>query len=128
MAEKRCNYRHPKRLPVKFGVGIASVSGFTEDLSHFGLFIKTGAVYGPGQELVVELNLQQEFLIRIVVKVRWAKKVPPALLRSYKGGMGFTIIRFLEGEEYYRAFCDELQQIRAERNNFGAKGLVCNLE
>lgn len=128
MAEKRCNYRHLKRLPVKFGVGVASICGFTEDISHFGLFIKAGAVYGPGQELIVELNLQQKFPVRMVVKTRWAKKVPPALLRNYKGGMGFTIIRFLEGEEYYRAFCDELQQIRAERNSFGAKGLVCNLE
>ena len=128
MAEKRCNYRHLKRLPIKFGVGVASISGFTEDISHCGLFIKTGAVFGVGQELVVELNLQQKFLVRMIVKIRWSKKVPPALLRNFKGGMGFTIIRFLEGEEYYRTFCDELQQIRAERNNFGAKGLVCHLE
>ncbi len=120
MADKRDNYRHLKRLPVKFGVGTANTFGYTEDISHFGLFIKAGIVQGPGRELIVELNLPQEHLVRMVAKVQWAKRIPPALLRSYKGGMGFTIIRFLEGEEYYRTLCDELQQIRAERNNLGS--------
>lgn len=120
MADKRDNYRHLKRLPVKFGVGTANTLGYTEDISHCGLFIKAGTVQGPGRELVVELNLPQEHLVRMVAKVQWAKRIPPALLRSYKGGMGFAIIRFLEGEEYYRTLCDELQQIRAERNNLGS--------
>lgn len=121
MADKRDNYRHLKRLPVKFGVGTANISGFTEDVSHYGLFIKSGSVQGPGRELIVELCLSQEHLVKMVVKVQWAKRIPPALLRSYKGGMGFTIVRFLEGEEYYRALCDELQQIREERNKVGTK-------
>lgn len=121
MADKRDNYRHLKRLPVRFGVEVANASGFTEDISHDGLFIKTGLVQGPGRKLIVELNLPQERLVRMVAKVQWAKRIPPTLLRSYKGGMGFTIVRFLDGENYYRALCDELQQIRAERNNFGTK-------
>lgn len=122
MPDKRDNYRHLKRLPVKFGIGAATTSGFTEDLSNFGLFIKTGLVQGPGRELVVDLSLSQgEHIVKMVVKVQWAKRVPPALLRSYKGGMGCTIVRFLEGEEYYRALCDELQQIRMERNSVTPK-------
>ena len=124
MADKRDNYRHLKRLPVKFGVEVANASGFTEDISHDGLFIKTGLVQGPGRRLVIELTLPQDRSVKIVAKVQWAKKIPPALLRTYKGGMGFTIVRFLDGEEYYRALCDELQQIRAERNNFGTKSLI----
>ena len=124
MADKRDNYRHLKRLPVKFGIGGASISGFTEDISHLGFFIKAGSVHGPGRELVVELILPQDRLVRMVAKVQWAKRIPPALLRSYKGGMGFTIVRFLDGEEYYRALCDELQNKRAERNNFGIKSLA----
>ena len=124
MADKRDNYRHLKHLPVKFGVDAANASGFTEDISHYGLFIKTALVQGPGRKLVVELNLPQERLVRMLVKVQWAKRIPPALLRTYKGGMGFTIIRFLDGEEYYRALCDELQQMRTERNNLGTKNLV----
>lgn len=128
MADKRDNYRHLKRLPVKFGVGAANISGFTEDVSHFGIFIKTGTVQGPGRELVVELTLPQGRLVKMVAKVQWAKRIPPALLRSYKGGMGFTIVRFQEGEEYYRALCEELQQIRAERNNFGIKSLAREIE
>lgn len=124
MADKRDNYRHLKRLPVKFGVEVANASGFTEDISHDGLFIKTGLVQGPGRRLVVELTLPQDRLVKVVAKVQWAKKIPPALLRTYKGGMGFTIVRFLDGEKYYRALCDELQQIRVERNNFGTKSLA----
>jgi hypothetical protein len=123
VADKRDNYRHLKRLPVKFGVGAASTSGFTEDISHFGFFIKAGLVQGPGRELVVELSLPPDCLVRMVAKVQWAKRIPPALLRSYKGGMGFTIVRFLEGEEYYRALCDELQQVRMERNRWTTKNL-----
>lgn len=124
MADKRDNYRHLKRLPVKFGIGVASSSGFTEDISHFGFFIKAGSVHGPGRELVVELILPEDRLVRMVAKVQWAKKIPPALLRSYKGGMGFAIVRFMGGEEYYRALCDELQNKREERNNFGIKSLA----
>lgn len=124
MADKRDNYRHLKRLPVKFGVGAASISGFTEDISHFGFFIKASLVQGPGRELVVELNLPHEQLVRMIAKVQWAKRIPPALLRSYKGGMGFTIVRFLEGEEYYRALCDELQLLRVERNCRTTKSLA----
>jgi len=124
VADKRDNYRHLKRLPVKFGVGTASTLGYTEDISHFGFFIKSGLVQGPGRELVVEITLPQERLVKIVAKVQWAKRIPPALLRSCKGGMGFTIVRFLEGEEYYRALCDELHQIREERNNLGATSLA----
>lgn len=124
MVDKRDNYRHLKRLPVKFGVGTANTFGYTEDISHFGFFIKAGLVQGPGRDLTVELTLPQDRLVKMVAKVQWAKRIPAALLRTYKGGMGFTIVRFLEGEEFYRALCDELQQIREERNNLGAKSLT----
>lgn len=121
MADKRDIYRHLKRLPVKFGVGVANTFGYTEDISPFGLFIKASLVQGPGRELVVELSLPQERLVRMVVKVAWAKRIPLALLRTYKGGMGFTLIRFLEGEKDYRALCDELHHRRMERNSIGSK-------
>ena len=124
MTDKRDNYRHLKRLPVKFGVGSANTLGYTEDISDFGFFIKAGLVQVPGRELAVELTLPQDRLVKMVAKVQWAKRIPPALLRTYKGGMGFTIVRFLEGEEFYRALCDELQQIREERNNLGTKSLT----
>lgn len=123
MADKRDNYRHLKRLPVRFGVGTASTSGYTDDISNFGFFIKASLVQGAGRELVVELTLPQDRLVRMVAKVQWAKRIPPALLRTYKGGMGFTIVRFLEGEEYYRSLCDELHQLRMERNSMTTKSL-----
>lgn len=125
MADKRDNYRHLKRVPIKFGIEAATTAGFTEDISQYGMFIKTGLVQGPGRELVVELILPQERKVKLVVKVQWAKRVPPALLRSYKGGMGVIILRFLEGEESYVAFCDELHQLRMERNNLTPKSLCC---
>lgn len=124
MAEKRDNYRHHKRIQVRFGIGTASASGFTEDISHFGLFVKAGIVQSPGRELIVELSLLQDRLVKLVAKVQWAKKVPPAMLRSCKAGMGLSIVRFLEGEEYYRALCEELQELRVERNSLGAKSLA----
>lgn len=123
MANMRDHYRYLKRFPVKFGVGSANMHGFTEDLSVRGLFIKTGLVQGPGRELVVELSLPKDCLVRMIAKVQWAKRLPPALLRSYKGGMGFAIVRFLEGEEYYRALCDELQQVHMERNSMTTRSL-----
>lgn len=125
MADKRDNYRHLKRLQVKFGVGVANNTGFTEDISRLGLFIKASSVQSSGRELIIELSLPQDRLVKMVAKVQWAKKIPPALLRSYKGGMGFTIVRFLEGEEDYYALCDELHQIRMERNSLGTKPLSC---
>lgn len=123
MADKRDNYRHLKRLPVKFGIGVATISGFTEDISPFGLFVKAGLVQGRGRELVVELSLPHNHLVKMVAKVEWEKKIPSALLRTYKGGMGFTILRFCEGEEHYRALCDELQKVRHERDSICSKNL-----
>lgn len=123
VADKRDNYRHLKRFPIKFGLGVANTFGFTEDISHFGIFIKAGLVQGPGRELVVELSLPQDCFVRMIAKVQWAKKVPPALLRTYKGGMGLTIVRFLDGEEHYRALCDQLHQVRMERNSIATKHL-----
>lgn len=121
VADKRDNYRHLKRLPVKFFMGEFSGSGYTEDISHYGLFIKAGLVQGPGRQLTVELTLPEDRLVRMVARIQWAKRVPPALLRTCKGGMGFTIVRFLDGEEYYRSLCDDLHQIRIERNSVGIK-------
>jgi hypothetical protein len=121
VADKRDNYRHKKRLPVKFGVGEVMASGFTEDISNYGLFVKAGVVHAPGRELIVELSLPSGLPVKLVVKVEWAKKIPQAMLRTHKGGMGFTILRFLEGEEAYGAFCDELHKILMERNSYSKK-------
>lgn len=121
MADKRDNYRHLKRLPVRFGIGAANTAGFTEDISDDGLFVKAGLVQGGGRELVVELTLAEGRVVRLVAKVQWAKRIPPALLRTCKGGMGLRIMRFLDGEDAYRAYCAELRRIREERNSIGKR-------
>lgn len=117
MAEKRDNYRHRKRIAVRFGLESPNASGYTEDLSNDGIFIKSALVQGPGRELQVELKLDDGQLVRLIAKVQWAKRVPPALLRSCKGGMGLSIVRFLEGDVAYYALCDELRQLQYEREH-----------
>jgi len=116
MAEKRDNYRHRKRMALRFGVDAPNTTAFTEDISDEGLFIKAGLVQPVGRELQVEIDLGGGRIIRLLARVQWAKKVPPALLRSYKGGMGVRIVRFSDGEEHYRALCDELHHIKRERD------------
>src|SRR5512133_1694156 len=96
MAEKRDNYRHRKRIAVRFGVEAPNASGFTEDLSNYGLFIKSALVQNPGRELIVELKLDNGQLVKLFAKVEGAKRVPPVLLRTCKGGMGVSIVRVLE--------------------------------
>lgn len=124
MAEKRDNYRHRKRIAVRFGLESPNASGYTEDLSNDGIFIKSALVHGPGREVEVELKLDNQQLVRLIAKVQWAKRVPPALLRTCKGGMGLGIIRFVEGEAAYRDLCEDLRQIQHERENVVARPLI----
>lgn len=124
MAEKRDNYRHRKRLKVRFGVDAPGTAGFTEDLSNYGLFVKSGLVLGPGRILVVEVVLDDERVVRMRAKVQWAKRVPPALLRTCKGGMGLSILEIQEGAAEYRDLCDELRRIKEERESVVSRTTV----
>lgn len=107
MAEKRWKKRHRRRLPVRYGLDGPTRVGFTEDINHGGIFIKTAMIANPGTQLHVELRLPKGE-VAFIGEVRWAKRVPASVLHKLKGGMGVSIKRFLAGEELYQQVCDEL--------------------
>ena len=113
MAESRYKKRHRKRFSVKFGVDEVVKFGFTDDINHGGLFIRSAVCVKPGVKIKVEIQ-QPQGLIALLGEVKWAKKVPSNVLHKLKGGMGVEIISFLAGEEIYHALCDELVAQRGE--------------
>jgi hypothetical protein len=113
MAEDRNKRRHRKRISLNFGLSKVEKFGFTDDINHEGLFIRSSVVVKPGGRIRVELKHDQG-LIALIGEVRWTKKVPPNVLHKLKGGMGVKIVSFLSGEELYRVLCDELVAQRGE--------------
>lgn len=106
MADKRRKPRIRKRLRVLYGPQIPSKVGFTSDVSETGLCVQTFAVYKPGSNLLVELQLPSGSVVRIEGRVHWARKVPPNLLRKVKyAGMGIKIINFVGDPEAYIKLC-----------------------
>ncbi len=111
MAENRLNRRYRKRFSVHFGIDKADKFGFTDDINHDGLFIRSAVVAKPGVTIKIEIKAQQG-LIAMLGEVCWAKKVPSSVLHKLKGGMGVQIKSFLVGKEIYHALCDELVEQR----------------
>jgi hypothetical protein len=111
MAESRCKKRHRKRISLNFGISKAEKFGFTDDINHDGLFIRSAVCAKPGVTIKVEI-MHESGLIALLGEVRWAKKIPPNILHKLKGGMGVQISSFLSGEELYHALCDELVEQR----------------
>jgi hypothetical protein len=106
MAEKRIIKRHRKRLQIKFGVDTPTRVGFTEDFSDGGVFIKTTFIQPPNTLLQIELTTPRGEVVQAEGTVRWAKRVPPNLLRMVKGGMGVSFTRFVAGEDAFRRLCE----------------------
>jgi hypothetical protein len=110
MSEKRDLKRKRKRLKLRFGVDYPKRVAFTEDLSERGLFIITGQPEPPGAMLLLEITLPDEQQVVAYGRVRWAKKVPPNLVRlANKGGMGVLLSRFESGEQAYRNLIADLR-------------------
>lgn len=107
MADKRTNNRKRKRIALNFGTdGTAARKAFTEDISPFGLFIKTANVSNPNTVLRVEL-LHDDQTICFDARVMWAKRVPQNLFHLVKkSGMGVRIIRFHAGRDRYEELCE----------------------
>ena len=111
MAENRYKKRHRKRLSVNFGIDKVEKFGFTDDITHDGLFIRSAVVARPGVAIMIEIKHPQE-VIALVGEVRWTKKIPSNVIHKLKGGMGVKIKSFQAGEELYHALCDELIEQR----------------
>jgi PilZ domain len=105
----RNEFRHRKRVLLRYGPGATRRIGFTEDVSDEGFFIKTGQVEKPGSLMQFELTLPDGARVELKGRVRWAKKVPVNLIQRIKGGMGIKIIGFILGEAEYRSFCEDLK-------------------
>ncbi len=106
--------RHParrkKRLKVRFGVDYPKRVAFTGDVSIGGLYIITGQPERPGSKLLIQIRLPDEQEVTVFGRVRWAKKVPPNLIRlANKAGMGVQIIKFEAGQT---ALADYLETLR----------------
>lgn len=107
MAEDRYKKRHRKRIMINFGIDKVEKFGFTDDINHDGLFIRSAVVVKPGVTIKVEIK-QPQGLIALIGEVKWTKKNPQNVLHKLKGGMGVQINSFLAGEDIYHALCDEL--------------------
>ena len=111
MAEKRSKNRFRKRLSLRFGSVEATRLAFTEDISYEGLFIRTTNICQPGSEITIEITLADGSAVRMLGRVRWAKKVPPQLMNAIrKAGMGILITRFIAGEELYLKLIEEMHR------------------
>jgi hypothetical protein len=90
--EKRTTDRLKKRLTVRFGPDKAESLGFTGDLSGTGIFIKSSTVFPPGCNLLIEITLPSDRVLKMTGQVVWAKRVPSSLVRYVaKSGMGILL-------------------------------------
>ncbi len=104
---KRQINRSRRRMTARFGTEKLQYMGYTEDISPGGIFIQAAAVLKPGTRLQIQLKTSSGEIILLNGQVRWAKKVPPQLLRKIKAGMGILITEFLEGEDIFRSYLPE---------------------
>lgn len=102
--------RKKKRLKIRFGVDYPKRVAFTGDASEGGLYIITGQPERPGTKLLIEIHLPDELQVIVYGRVRWAKKVPPNLIRvANKAGMGVQLTQFESGKQ---SLCDYLDTLR----------------
>ncbi|MDA3902642.1 MAG: PilZ domain-containing protein [Desulfuromusa sp.] len=111
MVTKRSPTRKKKRLKVRFGVDYPKRVAFTGDVSDGGLYIITGQPEHPGAKLLIEINLPDEQQVIVFGRVRWAKKVPPNLIRlANKAGMGVQLTQFETGQEALKDYLETLSR------------------
>ena len=64
MAENRYKKRHRKRISVNFGIERVEKFGFTDDINHGGLFIRSAVVVKPGVTIRVEIKQPQGLIVQ----------------------------------------------------------------
>jgi Tfp pilus assembly protein PilZ len=86
---------------VKFGKTTPDHIGFTGDISPTGIFIKSNYVFQPGTNIAIDLTLPNDKLLRLSGHVKWAKRIPPSLMRFVKkSGMGILLDHI--PDEFYK--------------------------
>ncbi len=102
-AEKRKEKRHKRRLQLRFGIEDVTTTGFTDDVTGEGMFIRSALVHPVGTLITINLTTQDNEKVVLEGTVQWAIKLAPVMLRhGKKGGMGIKISKFVSGEESYR--------------------------
>ena len=106
--EKRKYFRFSRRLLVRYGsVQPLKHTGYTEDLSKEGLFIKSNVVFKPGTSLMIEVTLAESLVVRLHGVVKWAKAVSPSLFhQARKAGFAVSLAQV---PEPYLAFMNALE-------------------
>jgi hypothetical protein len=85
---------------VRYGVGDASKTAFTMNISLTGAFLRTNSVFRPGTTLQVEIDFPERKFSHWA-QVVWAKKVPTQLAHVLLCGMG---VRFLNPDPEWEDF------------------------
>jgi hypothetical protein len=96
---------------VRYGLEDLDQSGFTIDLSTYGIAIKTNQVFPPGTALLICVDIDGRLLLARG-RVRWARQVPPQLINYSRCGMG---IEFTSISERFKAFIQELDDKAAKQ-------------
>ena len=90
-AEKRDRTRYKRRYIVRFGRERPNSTGVILNLSKAGLFIAANNTFRPGNQLLLDFEVDgiSYFLEGVV---RWARQAPPSLVRQIPSGMGVEVI------------------------------------
>ncbi len=83
--EKRDRTRKKVRITIQAEPG--AIRGYTSDISRGGLFIVTTKLLQPGTRIRLKVATESGPALGIGT-VKWAKRVPPQLIRDMRGGMG----------------------------------------
>ncbi len=102
--------RKNRRLKVRFGVDVPDRMAFVGNASTEGIHIITGQPERVGTLLHLCIYLPDDQEVLIQGRVRWAKKIPPNLVRLSKtAGMGVKFTSFESGRELYKNYLATLR-------------------
>lgn len=106
----RSQERKSKRLKVRFGVEELNRMAFLGNASTEGAWIITGQPEPVGSLLRICIYLPDGEEVLIRGRVRWAKKIPPNLVRlSKNAGMGVKFTQFDSGLARFSEFLTTLR-------------------
>lgn len=91
MAEKRDSPRRRKRLLVDFDTTLSKTTGFTHDLSHSGVFVRTIRIPRLGKLLTAVLHLPDGRHLPIEGLVVRSYRAPAALRSVVPTGFGLRV-------------------------------------
>ncbi len=90
-ADKRDRTRYKRRYIVRFGREATKSTGVILNLSKAGLFIAANNTFRPGNQLLLDFEVDG-FSYFLEGVVRWARQAPPSLVRQIPSGMGVEVI------------------------------------